>query len=68
MYYNYRNERDKFVVATKVRFSRDTTNVNAVGLSRRCVIHACEKSLEKLQTHFIDLYMVSLHILLISQV
>ncbi|XP_076469480.1 1-deoxyxylulose-5-phosphate synthase YajO-like [Babylonia areolata] len=48
-------ERDRFVIATKVRFSMEPTNPNAVGLGRRHIIQGVEESLERLQTNYIDL-------------
>jgi aryl-alcohol dehydrogenase-like predicted oxidoreductase len=47
--------RDRFVVATKCRI-RVGTEVNDEGLSRRHVLRACEDSLRRLRTDFIDLY------------
>ncbi|XP_076468829.1 1-deoxyxylulose-5-phosphate synthase YajO-like isoform X2 [Babylonia areolata] len=48
-------ERDRFVIATKVRSPMDPTNPNAVGLGRRHIIQSVEESLERLQTNYIDL-------------
>jgi aryl-alcohol dehydrogenase-like predicted oxidoreductase len=49
--------RDQVVLATKVRF-RMGDGPNDVGLSRSHIIAACEASLRRLGTDFIDLYQV----------
>jgi len=46
------------VLATKAFFPQDQKDPNARGLSRRHLIQACEASLERLQTDWIDLYQV----------
>src|SRR5512134_2174437 len=46
------------VLATKAFFPQDQKDPNARGLSRRHLIEACEASLERLQTDWIDLYQV----------
>lgn len=38
----------------------DAANPNGLGLSRRHIIKACEDSLARLQTDYIDLYQVAL--------
>ncbi|KAK7095025.1 hypothetical protein V1264_006489 [Littorina saxatilis] len=48
-------ERDRFVVATKVRFPMDMSNPNAAGLGRRHIIESVEQSLKRLKTDYIDL-------------
>ncbi|KAK7095023.1 1-deoxyxylulose-5-phosphate synthase YajO-like [Littorina saxatilis] len=50
-----KQERDRFVVATKVRGTMDPTNPNAVGLSRRHIIDSVEQSLQRLKTDYVDL-------------
>ncbi len=50
-----RHHRDSIVLATKVR-GRMAEGPNGEGLSRQRVIAACEASLRRLQTDFIDLY------------
>ncbi|MCL4826240.1 MAG: aldo/keto reductase [Caldilinea sp.] len=50
-----RNNRDQIVVATKVR-GRMWEGPNGEGLSRVHLIKACEDSLRRLQTDYIDLY------------
>src|SRR5215470_4108591 len=52
--------RHRVVVATKCRFptSPDTTLPNQYGLGRKAVIQACEDSLRRLRTDYIDLYQV----------
>jgi aryl-alcohol dehydrogenase-like predicted oxidoreductase len=47
--------RDRFVVATKCRM-RVGHGANDEGLSRRHVLRACEDSLRRLRTDYIDLY------------
>ena len=44
------------VLATKMFFPQDQDDPNARGLSRRHIIDACEKSLKRLNTDWIDLY------------
>jgi len=48
-------ERDRFVIATKVRFNMDPSNLNAGGLGRRHIMQSVQDSLERLQTDHIDL-------------
>jgi aryl-alcohol dehydrogenase-like predicted oxidoreductase len=50
-----RDRRDQVVLATKVRFATGTGR-NEEGLSRRHIIAACEASLRRLDTDYIDLY------------
>jgi aryl-alcohol dehydrogenase-like predicted oxidoreductase len=49
-------KRASVVVATKAFFPQDQKDPNARGLSRRHLIEACEASLRRLQTDWIDLY------------
>jgi aryl-alcohol dehydrogenase-like predicted oxidoreductase len=44
------------VLATKVFFPQDGKDPNARGLSRRHIIEACDASLRRLETDWIDLY------------
>lgn len=48
--------RQKVVVATKGFFPIDRDDVNGRGLSRRHIVQACEDSLKRLGTDWIDLY------------
>jgi aryl-alcohol dehydrogenase-like predicted oxidoreductase len=48
--------RDRVVLATKAFFPADSEDPNAQGLSRRYLIRACEASLERLGTDWIDLF------------
>ncbi|HEY0547520.1 MAG TPA: aldo/keto reductase [Pyrinomonadaceae bacterium] len=52
--------RESAIIATKVRSSmtQDGSDVNNVGLSRHHIMAACEDSLRKLGTDYIDLYQV----------
>jgi aryl-alcohol dehydrogenase-like predicted oxidoreductase len=50
--------RASVVLATKAFFPQDQKDPNARGLSRRHLIEACEASLKRLQTDWIDLYQV----------
>ncbi len=49
-------KRSRIVLATKVFFPMDANDPNSRGLSRRHIIEACEASLRRLGTDFIDLY------------
>jgi len=53
-----RNQRDRYVVATKVRSNMDPSNPNQVGLGRRHITQAIEDSLQRLQTNYVDIYQV----------
>ena len=48
--------RDQIVLATKAFLPMDAQDPNARGLSRRHLIQACEASLQRLGTDWIDLY------------
>jgi aryl-alcohol dehydrogenase-like predicted oxidoreductase len=52
-----RGRRDQLTLATKVRFPMGD-GPNDAGLSRRHIIRACEASLKRLDTDWIDLYQV----------
>lgn len=51
-----RDQRHSLVISTKV-FRRTGAGPNDVGLSRKHVVHACEASLRRLKTDYIDLYL-----------
>jgi len=51
-----KGRRDRVVVATKFYASMDRDDPNARGGSRRHLIQACEASLRRLNTDYIDLY------------
>ncbi len=51
-----KGNRDALVVATKFTFSHRPGDPNAGGNSRKHMIEACEKSLQRLKTDYIDLY------------
>lgn len=51
-----KQNRDEFVVATKVRFNTNPANMNAIGLSRKHILAGIETSLKNLQTSYIDIY------------
>jgi aryl-alcohol dehydrogenase-like predicted oxidoreductase len=50
-------KRDRFVVATKA-YGRTGPGPNDIGLSRRHVLDACDASLRRLNTDYIDLYYI----------
>lgn len=50
-------KRDSVVIATKVR-GRMSKEINDVGLSRHHIMNSCENSLRRLQTDYIDLYIL----------
>jgi aryl-alcohol dehydrogenase-like predicted oxidoreductase len=50
-----RGRRDSIILATKCRGRMDDSG-NSEGLSRRWILQACEGSLRRLQTDYIDLY------------
>jgi aryl-alcohol dehydrogenase-like predicted oxidoreductase len=50
-----KGKRDRFILATKCRI-RVGTGPNDEGLSRRHILAACDASLRRLQTDYIDLY------------
>jgi aryl-alcohol dehydrogenase-like predicted oxidoreductase len=52
-----RNARDRIVLATKC-YGKMGPNPNDQGLSRRHIVAACEASLKRLKTDYIDLYQV----------
>jgi aryl-alcohol dehydrogenase-like predicted oxidoreductase len=52
-----KGKRDKIVLATKVR-GRMSEEINDVGLSRKHIMQSCENSLRRLNTDYIDLYIV----------
>ena len=52
-----KGRRDEIVLATKARFAMGDGQ-NDAGLSRRYLLRACEASLRRLQTDYIDLYQV----------
>ncbi|MDA3831850.1 MAG: aldo/keto reductase [Spirochaetales bacterium] len=49
--------RDDLVIATKCFFPT-SDNINSRGLSRKHILNACENSLKRLKTDYIDLYQV----------
>lgn len=51
-------ERDAAIIATKVRGTMSDDDPNAVGLSRKHIMSACDASLRRLGTDYIDLYQV----------
>lgn len=52
-----RGIRDQVVLATKCGWRvKGNTGVNQTGFSRKYIIEACERSLKRLQTDYIDLY------------
>src|SRR5262249_22289688 len=53
-----RNKRDRVVIATKFASNMNVGDPNGGGSSRKSVIAACEQSLRRLRTDYIDLYWV----------
>ncbi|PVD21585.1 hypothetical protein C0Q70_17383 [Pomacea canaliculata] len=49
-------ERDRFVIATKVRSTMEPDNPNGAGVSRKHISKSIDDSLKRLQTDYIDLY------------
>jgi aryl-alcohol dehydrogenase-like predicted oxidoreductase len=56
-----RGNRPRMVVATKFGGSLFTGDPNAGGASRKSLLAACEQSLRRLRTDFIDLYWLHFH-------
>ena len=55
-----RQDREKFVIATKCFNFLDPSNPNSGGLSRKHIMDSVKRSLNRLQTHYIDLFQVML--------
>ncbi|MCF7802664.1 MAG: aldo/keto reductase [Candidatus Marinimicrobia bacterium] len=53
-----KGRRDKYLIATKFGFRMGDEGPNGVGLSRKRIVEACEASLKRLQTDYIDLYQI----------
>jgi aryl-alcohol dehydrogenase-like predicted oxidoreductase len=53
-----KGKRDRLVIATKCHGKMNDEDPNAWGNSRRHIIEACEASLKRLQTDYIDLYQI----------
>ncbi|XP_074658078.1 1-deoxyxylulose-5-phosphate synthase YajO-like isoform X2 [Tubulanus polymorphus] len=51
-----KQDRNKFVIATKLAFPMDPKNLNAGGLSRQHIMWSINESLRRLKTDYIDLY------------
>ncbi|XP_074657761.1 1-deoxyxylulose-5-phosphate synthase YajO-like [Tubulanus polymorphus] len=51
-----KQDRNKFVIATKLGFPMDPTNANTGGLSRQHIMWSINESLRRLKTDYIDLY------------
>ncbi len=51
-----RNKRDRLVIATKFSANLYVGDPNGGGSSRKSIVAACEQSLRRLQTDYIDLY------------
>lgn len=52
------NSREELVLATKFSFNTQPGNPNAGGNGRKNILHAIDGSLKRLQTDYIDLYVV----------
>ena len=48
--------RDDVILATKVRLTRHPERLNEAGLTRRAIVSALDKSLQRLRTDYIDVY------------
>lgn len=53
-----KGKRDRIVLATKCDGKMDDTDPNAWGNTRKHIVEACEASLKRLQTDWIDLYQI----------
>ncbi|KAK6968053.1 hypothetical protein BgiMline_027909 [Biomphalaria glabrata] len=51
-----RQAREKFIIATKVRFNMGDNEANNVGLSRKHITSSIDASLRRLRTDYVDLY------------
>jgi aryl-alcohol dehydrogenase-like predicted oxidoreductase len=51
-----KGRRDRFIVTTKVG-SPEADDINAKGLGKQNILHCCERSLRRLDTDFVDLYL-----------
>jgi len=51
-------KRSRIILATKVHFSVNRKDPNACGNSRHHIIQQCDRSLQRLQTDYIDLYQI----------
>ncbi|XP_055958214.1 1-deoxyxylulose-5-phosphate synthase YajO [Patella vulgata] len=51
-----KQQRDKYILATKVFVWTDKSNINSQSLTRRHIVESIEKSLERLNTDYVDLY------------
>ena len=51
-------KRDRLILATKFSVQTDSQDPNSGGTSRRTVIAACEASLRRLDTDYIDIYYI----------
>jgi len=49
-----KQERERFILMTKIRMPTDASNVNACGLSRQHIVHAVDACLARLRTSYID--------------
>jgi aryl-alcohol dehydrogenase-like predicted oxidoreductase len=52
----HKNQRDRLVIATKFYTNLYAGDPNGGGANRKSIISACEQSLRRLQTSYIDLY------------
>lgn len=48
--------RGNVILATKVRLTRHPERLNEAGLTRRAIVNSLEKSLQRLQTDYVDIY------------
>jgi len=52
------SRRDDLILCTKVTMDAGARNINDVGSSRHHILEACEASLKRLKTDYIDVYML----------
>jgi aryl-alcohol dehydrogenase-like predicted oxidoreductase len=54
-----RQQREKLIICTKVRYPMNLTDVNSVGLSRNHILASVDQSLKRLKTDYVDILSVN---------